>query len=121
MLTWTCPQVNGKLYPMAKVQLGKMGALHPANRLAAYLTGRVASGRKPPSSPEAPAPPQVQSSASDPDAGGPPAVPEPPGAAPGGCTASRPRSRLWALGDLWVCSSSRGAGGSSGSAPCPAQ
>ncbi|KAM6917356.1 MAX dimerization protein MGA a [Lycodopsis pacificus] len=39
-------QVNGKLYPLAKIQLGKMGALHPANRLAAYLTGRVGSNRK---------------------------------------------------------------------------
>ncbi|XP_069008865.1 MAX dimerization protein MGA a isoform X1 [Embiotoca jacksoni] len=40
-------QVNGKLYPLAKIQLGKMGALHPANRLAAYLTGRVLSKREP--------------------------------------------------------------------------
>ncbi|KAM9341612.1 MAX dimerization protein MGA a [Symphorus nematophorus] len=39
-------QVNKKLYPLAKIQLGKMGALHPANRLAAYLTGRVGSNRK---------------------------------------------------------------------------
>uniref|UniRef100_UPI0037E7636F MAX dimerization protein MGA a isoform X2 n=1 Tax=Semicossyphus pulcher TaxID=241346 RepID=UPI0037E7636F len=39
-------QVNGKLYPLAKIQLGQMGALHPANRLAAYLTGRVGSNRK---------------------------------------------------------------------------
>ncbi|XP_036006672.1 MAX dimerization protein MGA a isoform X2 [Fundulus heteroclitus] len=38
-------QVNGKQYPFAKVQLGRMGALHPANRLAAYLTGRVGSQR----------------------------------------------------------------------------
>ncbi|XP_040916048.1 MAX dimerization protein MGA a isoform X3 [Toxotes jaculatrix] len=38
-------QVNGKLYPLAKIQLGKMGALHPANRLAAYLTGRVGPSR----------------------------------------------------------------------------
>uniref|UniRef100_A0A3Q1JX18 T-box domain-containing protein n=1 Tax=Anabas testudineus TaxID=64144 RepID=A0A3Q1JX18_ANATE len=37
--------VNGKLYPLAKIQLGKMGALHPANRLAAYLTGRVGSNK----------------------------------------------------------------------------
>ncbi|XP_015224726.1 PREDICTED: uncharacterized protein LOC107081029, partial [Cyprinodon variegatus] len=36
-------QVNGKPYPFAKIQLGRMGALHPANRLAAYLTGRVRS------------------------------------------------------------------------------
>lgn len=50
MLTLMCPQVNGKLYPMAKVQLGKMGALHPANRLAAYLTGRVGSSNKRPPS-----------------------------------------------------------------------
>lgn len=39
-------QVNGKLYPLAKIQLGRMGALHPANRLAAYLTGRVSSSRQ---------------------------------------------------------------------------
>uniref|UniRef100_A0A3Q2NZJ3 Uncharacterized LOC105918904 n=1 Tax=Fundulus heteroclitus TaxID=8078 RepID=A0A3Q2NZJ3_FUNHE len=39
-------QVNGKQYPFAKVQLGRMGALHPANRLAAYLTGRVGSQRQ---------------------------------------------------------------------------
>ncbi|KAJ3613606.1 hypothetical protein NHX12_019852, partial [Muraenolepis orangiensis] len=39
-------QVNGKPYPMAMVQLGRMGALNPTNRLAAYLTGRV--GHSPP-------------------------------------------------------------------------
>ncbi|XP_019732883.1 uncharacterized protein LOC109520224 [Hippocampus comes] len=39
-------QVNGKMYPLAKILLGEMGALHPANRLAAYLTGRVAATRK---------------------------------------------------------------------------
>nr|XP_057947475.1 uncharacterized protein LOC131140773 isoform X1 [Doryrhamphus excisus] len=39
-------EVNGKLYPLAKIQLGGMGALHPANRLAAYLTGRVLGNRK---------------------------------------------------------------------------
>ncbi|XP_072545481.1 MAX dimerization protein MGA a isoform X2 [Salminus brasiliensis] len=33
--------VNGKPYPQAKLELGQMGALHPANRLAAYITGRV--------------------------------------------------------------------------------
>ncbi|XP_008275306.1 MAX dimerization protein MGA a isoform X2 [Stegastes partitus] len=44
-------QVNGKLYPLAKIQLGKMGALHPANRLAAYLTGRVGSSRQQQASP----------------------------------------------------------------------
>ncbi|CAJ1074947.1 MAX gene-associated protein-like isoform X4 [Xyrichtys novacula] len=43
-------QVNGKLYPLAKIQLGQMGALHPANRLAAYLTGRVGSSKKQPGS-----------------------------------------------------------------------
>ncbi|KAK1875483.1 MAX associated protein [Dissostichus eleginoides] len=43
--------VNGKPYPLAKIQLGKMGALHPANRLAAYLTGRSS----------APTPPKVSS------------------------------------------------------------
>ncbi|XP_070095044.1 MAX gene-associated protein isoform X9 [Equus caballus] len=34
-------QVNGKSYPQAKLLLGQMGALHPANRLAAYITGRL--------------------------------------------------------------------------------
>ncbi|XP_033001580.1 MAX gene-associated protein-like [Lacerta agilis] len=34
-------QVNGKKYPQAKLLLGQMGALHPANRLAAYITGRL--------------------------------------------------------------------------------
>lgn len=37
----TCLQVNGKAYPKARLQLGHMGALHPANRLAAYITGRL--------------------------------------------------------------------------------
>ncbi|XP_022621822.1 MAX gene-associated protein [Seriola dumerili] len=59
-------QVNGKLYPLAKIQLGKMGALHPANRLAAYLTGRVGSNRKPQgpssSSSSSSQPPHTQSS-----------------------------------------------------------
>ncbi|XP_054470209.1 MAX gene-associated protein-like, partial [Anoplopoma fimbria] len=56
-------QVNGKLYPLAKIQLGKMGALHPANRLAAYLTGRVGSNRKHQgSSSSSSKPPQNQSS-----------------------------------------------------------
>ncbi|XP_063803982.1 MAX gene-associated protein isoform X3 [Pseudophryne corroboree] len=34
-------QVNGKSYPQAKLLLGQMGALHPANRLAAYITHRL--------------------------------------------------------------------------------
>ena len=53
-----CTQVNGKLYPLAKIQLGGMGALHPANRLAAYLTGRVGTGKstKPPQQQPATAP-----------------------------------------------------------------
>lgn len=34
-------QVNGKSYNQARLQLGKMGSLHPANRLAAYVTGRL--------------------------------------------------------------------------------
>uniref|UniRef100_A0AAV2JI96 MAX gene-associated protein n=1 Tax=Knipowitschia caucasica TaxID=637954 RepID=A0AAV2JI96_KNICA len=46
-----CVQVNGKAYPQAKVQLGRMGALHPANRLAAYLTGRVGGAYRPVSTP----------------------------------------------------------------------
>ncbi|XP_045918360.1 MAX dimerization protein MGA a isoform X2 [Micropterus dolomieu] len=57
-------QVNGKLYPLAKIQLGKMGALHPANRLAAYLTGRVGSNRNQQGSPSSSSPskpPQNQS------------------------------------------------------------
>ncbi|XP_050993830.1 MAX gene-associated protein [Labeo rohita] len=34
-------KVNGKTYAQAKLILGRMGALHPANRLAAYVTGRI--------------------------------------------------------------------------------
>ncbi|XP_074541561.1 uncharacterized protein mgab isoform X2 [Halichoeres trimaculatus] len=34
-------QVNGKSYNQARLLLGNMGALHPANRLAAYVTGRL--------------------------------------------------------------------------------
>ncbi|XP_069807487.1 MAX gene-associated protein isoform X2 [Dendropsophus ebraccatus] len=34
-------EVNGKNYPQAKLLLGQMGALHPANRLAAYVTHRL--------------------------------------------------------------------------------
>ncbi|XP_019909736.2 MAX dimerization protein MGA a isoform X2 [Esox lucius] len=33
--------VNGRSYPHAKIQLGRMGAIHPANRLAAFLTERL--------------------------------------------------------------------------------
>uniref|UniRef100_A0A8P4G9F9 MAX gene-associated protein n=1 Tax=Dicentrarchus labrax TaxID=13489 RepID=A0A8P4G9F9_DICLA len=51
-------QVNGKLYPLAKIQLGKMGALHPANRLAAYLTGRVGSNWRKQGSSSSSKPPQ---------------------------------------------------------------
>ncbi|KAM7368132.1 hypothetical protein PAMP_014379 [Pampus punctatissimus] len=34
-------QVNGKSYNQARMMLGNMGSLHPANRLAAYITGRL--------------------------------------------------------------------------------
>ncbi|XP_051500229.1 MAX gene-associated protein-like [Myxocyprinus asiaticus] len=34
-------KVNDKTYSQAKLLLGEMGALHPANRLAAYVTGRI--------------------------------------------------------------------------------
>lgn len=34
-------EVNGKKHPQAKLLLGQMGALHPANRLAAYITRRL--------------------------------------------------------------------------------
>ncbi|XP_039980782.1 MAX gene-associated protein isoform X2 [Xiphias gladius] len=34
-------QVNGKSYNQARLLLGSMGSLHPANRLAAYVTGRL--------------------------------------------------------------------------------
>ncbi|XP_053301535.1 MAX gene-associated protein [Pleuronectes platessa] len=34
-------QVNGKSYNQARLLLGGMGSLHPANRLAAYVTGRL--------------------------------------------------------------------------------
>ncbi|XP_073494919.1 MAX gene-associated protein isoform X2 [Phyllobates terribilis] len=38
-------EVNGKNYPHAKLLLGQIGALHPANRLAAYLTHRLSPRR----------------------------------------------------------------------------
>ncbi|XP_036927400.1 MAX dimerization protein MGA a isoform X7 [Acanthopagrus latus] len=59
-------RVNGKPYPLAKIQLGRMGALHPANRLAAYLTGRVGLNRKKQGSSSSSSvikPPQIQTSA----------------------------------------------------------
>ncbi|KAL7389187.1 hypothetical protein ABVT39_028064 [Epinephelus coioides] len=34
-------QVNGKSYNQARLMLGSMGSLHPANRLAAFVTGRL--------------------------------------------------------------------------------
>lgn len=34
-------QVNGKPYSQAKVLLGRLGALHPVNRIAAFVTGRL--------------------------------------------------------------------------------
>ncbi|TNN40165.1 MAX gene-associated protein [Liparis tanakae] len=34
-------QVNGKAYNQARLLLGNMGSLHPANRLAAFITGRL--------------------------------------------------------------------------------
>ncbi|XP_068433805.1 MAX gene-associated protein isoform X2 [Clinocottus analis] len=34
-------QVNGKSYNQARLLLGNMGSLHPANRLAAFITGRL--------------------------------------------------------------------------------
>ncbi|KAJ8383864.1 hypothetical protein AAFF_G00214340 [Aldrovandia affinis] len=34
-------KVNGKSYSQAKLHLGKMGALHPASRLAVYIAGRL--------------------------------------------------------------------------------
>ncbi|XP_044026184.1 MAX gene-associated protein isoform X2 [Siniperca chuatsi] len=34
-------QVNGKSYNQARLLLGNMGSLHPANRFAAYVTGRL--------------------------------------------------------------------------------
>ncbi|XP_029352314.1 MAX gene-associated protein [Echeneis naucrates] len=34
-------QVNSKSYNQARLLLGTMGSLHPANRLAAYVTGRL--------------------------------------------------------------------------------
>ncbi|XP_035380677.1 MAX gene-associated protein isoform X2 [Electrophorus electricus] len=34
-------QVNGKMYTQAKLLMGQMGALHPANRFAAFVTGRL--------------------------------------------------------------------------------
>ncbi|XP_042565810.1 MAX gene-associated protein-like isoform X2 [Clupea harengus] len=34
-------EVNGKHYAKARLMLGRMGALHPVNRLAAFVTGRL--------------------------------------------------------------------------------
>lgn len=34
-------QVNGKPYNQARLLLGSIGSLHPANRLAGYITGRL--------------------------------------------------------------------------------
>lgn len=34
-------QVNGKSYSQAKVLLGQLGSLHPVNRIAAFVTGRL--------------------------------------------------------------------------------
>uniref|UniRef100_A0A1A8ADL6 Uncharacterized protein n=2 Tax=Nothobranchius TaxID=28779 RepID=A0A1A8ADL6_NOTFU len=34
-------QVNGKHYSFARLLLGRMGSLHPANRVAAHVTGRL--------------------------------------------------------------------------------
>ncbi|XP_026174520.1 MAX gene-associated protein isoform X2 [Mastacembelus armatus] len=39
--TYGLIQVNGKSYNQARLLLGSMGSLHPANRLAAYVTGRL--------------------------------------------------------------------------------
>ncbi|KAF4070757.1 hypothetical protein AMELA_G00277210, partial [Ameiurus melas] len=36
-------KVNGKTYTQAKLLLGQLGALHPANSVAAFLTGRLLS------------------------------------------------------------------------------
>lgn len=38
---WVPLQVNGKPYNQARLLLGSMGSLHPANRLAGYITGRL--------------------------------------------------------------------------------
>ncbi|XP_036437677.1 MAX gene-associated protein isoform X2 [Colossoma macropomum] len=43
-------KVNGKMYNQAKLLLGQMGALHPANRFAAFVTGRLRP--KPPDHPK---------------------------------------------------------------------
>lgn len=40
-------QVNDKYYNHATVLLGRMGSLHPANRLAALVTGRLQVDKKP--------------------------------------------------------------------------
>ncbi|CAL8315935.1 unnamed protein product [Merluccius merluccius] len=39
--------VNGKSYPRACLMLGNVGSLHPANRLAAYVTGRLPAANQP--------------------------------------------------------------------------
>ncbi|XP_056437862.1 uncharacterized protein magl [Gadus chalcogrammus] len=48
-------QVNGKSYPQACLMLGHVGSLHPANRLAAYVTGRLSGANRPQKTPVAPA------------------------------------------------------------------
>ncbi|KAJ8291136.1 hypothetical protein GJAV_G00021790 [Gymnothorax javanicus] len=56
-------KVNGRSYPQAKLQLGQMGALHPANRLAAYITGRLrhqSQRAAPPPPPPAAAAPETK-------------------------------------------------------------
>ncbi|KAK7907227.1 hypothetical protein WMY93_015839 [Mugilogobius chulae] len=50
-------QVNGKYYSHARLMMGRMGALHPANRVAAFVTGRLGGTSnlyKKPSSPTHP-------------------------------------------------------------------
>ncbi|XP_030201317.1 uncharacterized protein mgab [Gadus morhua] len=48
-------QVNGKSYPQACLMLGHVGSLHPANRLAAYVTGRLSGANQPQKNPVPPA------------------------------------------------------------------
>ncbi|KAM6915112.1 MAX gene-associated protein [Xenentodon cancila] len=45
-------KVNGKHYNQARLYLGNMGSLHPANRFAAYVTGRLKPHHHIPHTPE---------------------------------------------------------------------
>ncbi|XP_072305358.1 uncharacterized protein mgab [Eucyclogobius newberryi] len=62
-------QVNGKFYSHARLMLGRMGSLHPANRVAAFVTGRLGGTSnvyRKPSNPTQPAPSPAPNTALNP-------------------------------------------------------